>query len=322
MVVRPETAAQYKLETLTDLAKVANQLKLGAGPEFRDREDGLPGLKAKYGMEFKEDLQMAIGLRYQALASKQIDVVNGYATDGMISALKLKRLKDDKNLWPPYYVVPVVRKEALDGESEDGRRAEPRERIARRGDARGDELQGRRRQDGAARRRARLPESQGHRALSSVRVGGEAGTSRLPIVVAVARHGAQRRVGGTGLRAHRRGTRRRAEAGGGDAPIYGVNSALGANTGQPLDAADLGEYQRRAILARAVGVGPAYDSRFRARDAVRAHRRNGGGRLGRIASRARRARRDAEPRCTSASCRGSDRSAWPTCRNCPISRCR
>jgi osmoprotectant transport system substrate-binding protein len=114
MVVRPETAAQYKLETLSDLAKVSKELKLGAGPEFRDRKDGIPGLKAKYGMDFKEDLQLAIGLRYQALANKQIDVVNGYSTDGMISALKLKRLKDDKNLWPPYYVVPVVRKDALD----------------------------------------------------------------------------------------------------------------------------------------------------------------------------------------------------------------
>ncbi|HEY1436793.1 MAG TPA: glycine betaine ABC transporter substrate-binding protein [Casimicrobiaceae bacterium] len=114
MVVRPETAAQYKLETLSDLARVSKELKLGAGPEFRDRKDGLPGLKAKYGIEFKDDLQMAIGLRYQALANKQIDIVNGYATDGMISALKLKRLKDDKNLWPPYYLVPVVRKDALD----------------------------------------------------------------------------------------------------------------------------------------------------------------------------------------------------------------
>lgn len=114
MVVRPDTAAQYKLETLSDLTKVSKELKLGAGPEFRDRKDGLPGLKATYGMEYKEDLQMAIGLRYQALQNKQIDVVNGYATDGMISALKLKRLKDDKNLWPPYYVAPVVRKEALD----------------------------------------------------------------------------------------------------------------------------------------------------------------------------------------------------------------
>ena len=114
MVVRPETAAQYKLETLSDLARVSKDLKLGAGPEFRDRADGLPGLKAKYGIEFKEDMQMAIGLRYQAIANKQVDIVNGYATDGMISSLKLKRLKDDKNLWPPYYLAPVVRKDALD----------------------------------------------------------------------------------------------------------------------------------------------------------------------------------------------------------------
>ena len=114
MVVRPDTAEKYKLETLSDLTKVSKELKLGAGPEFRDRKDGLPGLKAVYGMEYKEDLQMAIGLRYQALQNKQIDVVNGYATDGMISALKLKRLKDDKSLWPPYYVAPVVRKEVLD----------------------------------------------------------------------------------------------------------------------------------------------------------------------------------------------------------------
>ena len=114
MVVTQETAAKYKLENLSDVAKVSKELKLGAGPEFRDRKDGLPGLKQVYGMEWKEDLQMAIGLRYQALQNKQIDIVNGYATDGMISALKLKRLKDDKNLWPPYYVAPVVRKEVLD----------------------------------------------------------------------------------------------------------------------------------------------------------------------------------------------------------------
>ena len=114
MVVRPETAQKYKLETLSDLAKVAKELKIGAGPEFRDRKDGLPGLKDKYGMVFGEDLQMAIGLRYQALKSDQVQVVNGYSTDGMISALKLKRLRDDKSLWPPYFVVPVIRREALE----------------------------------------------------------------------------------------------------------------------------------------------------------------------------------------------------------------
>jgi osmoprotectant transport system substrate-binding protein len=114
LVVRPDTADKYKLETDTDLAKVSKELKLGAGPEFRDRKDGLPGLREKYGMEFKEDLQLAIGLRYQALKGDQIQVVNGYSTDGMISAMKLKRLKDDRSLWPPYYIVPVVRRDALD----------------------------------------------------------------------------------------------------------------------------------------------------------------------------------------------------------------
>jgi osmoprotectant transport system substrate-binding protein len=114
LVVRQDTADKFKMETNSDLAKVSKELKLGAGPEFRDRKDGLPGLRDKYGMEFKEDLQLAIGLRYQALKNDQIQVVNGYSTDGMISAMKLKRLKDDKNLWPPYYIVPVVRKDALD----------------------------------------------------------------------------------------------------------------------------------------------------------------------------------------------------------------
>ena len=120
MVVRQDTAAKYKLETLSDLAREAKSLTLGAGPEFRDRKDGLPGLKAKYGIEFKEDLQMAIGLRYNALKGDQVQVVNGYATDGMIAALKLKRLKDDKSLWPPYFVVPVVRKAALDANPKVG----------------------------------------------------------------------------------------------------------------------------------------------------------------------------------------------------------
>lgn len=120
MVVRPETAQKYKLETLSDLSRVAKELKIGAGPEFRDRKDGLPGLKAKYGMVFGEDLQMAIGLRYQALKNDQIQVVNGYSTDGMISTLKLKRLRDDKSLWPPYFVVPVIRRETLDANPKIG----------------------------------------------------------------------------------------------------------------------------------------------------------------------------------------------------------
>ena len=113
LVVLPETAQKHNLKTLSDLAKVSKQLSLGAGPEFRTRKDGIPGLKAKYGMEWKEDRQFAIGLRYQALANKQVDVIDGYATDGQISAQKLVKLEDDKRLWPPYFVAPVTRPQAL-----------------------------------------------------------------------------------------------------------------------------------------------------------------------------------------------------------------
>ena len=113
LVVLPETAQKHQLKTLTDLAKVSKQLVLGAGPEFRNRKDGVPGLKAKYGIEWKEDRQFAIGLRYQALANRQVDVIDGYATDGQIAAQKLVKLTDDKRLWPPYFVAPVARPQAL-----------------------------------------------------------------------------------------------------------------------------------------------------------------------------------------------------------------
>lgn len=113
MVMMPEQAKKHDVATLSDMATQSQEWVLGAGPEFRDREDGIPGLKQTYGMNFKNDQQLAIGLRYRALKDNQVQVVNGYATDGMISAMGLIRLKDDKHLWPPYFVVPVVREEVI-----------------------------------------------------------------------------------------------------------------------------------------------------------------------------------------------------------------
>ncbi|MBB5213361.1 glycine betaine ABC transporter substrate-binding protein [Parapusillimonas granuli] len=114
LVMMPGLSKKNGVATLSDLATHAQKWTLGAGPEFRDREDGIPGLKQKYGMNFKSDQQLAIGLRYRALKDNQVQVVNGYATDGMISAMGLVRLKDDKQLWPPYFVAPVVRREVID----------------------------------------------------------------------------------------------------------------------------------------------------------------------------------------------------------------
>ncbi len=114
IIVRPETAAQYKLTTLSDLAGASRQLVLGAGTEFLDRWDGIPGLKGVYGVEFKAFRQFAkLGLRYDALAAKQVDVANGFATDWQIEDQKLVTLRDDKDLFPPYFVAPVIRQSTL-----------------------------------------------------------------------------------------------------------------------------------------------------------------------------------------------------------------
>lgn len=114
LIVRQDTADKHKLKTLSDLGRVAKELSIGAGPEFADRKDGLPGLKAVYGAEFKEFRQFAkLGLRYDALAAKQIEVANGFATDWQIADQKLVSLDDDKGLFPPYYVAPVIRQDTL-----------------------------------------------------------------------------------------------------------------------------------------------------------------------------------------------------------------
>jgi len=114
MVVRPETAKEFNLKTLSDLAKVAGKLKVGAGPEFGDRRDGLKGFKEVYGIEFAEFRQFAaLRLRYEALVQKQIDVANGYATDWQIAAEKFAALSDDKHLFPPYYLAAVVRMDTV-----------------------------------------------------------------------------------------------------------------------------------------------------------------------------------------------------------------
>jgi osmoprotectant transport system substrate-binding protein len=112
IIVRPETAREMNLKTLSDLAKVAPKLKLGAGPEFADRRDGIRGMKEVYGIEFGEFRQFAaLRLRYEALMQKQIDVANGFSTDWQIAAEKFAALEDDKKLFPPYYLCPIVRLE-------------------------------------------------------------------------------------------------------------------------------------------------------------------------------------------------------------------
>jgi osmoprotectant transport system substrate-binding protein len=107
-------AATYHMRTLSDLAKTAPQLRLGAIPEFTNRADGLPGLQKAYGgFRFASVKLFEIGLKYKALETGQVDVVVAFGTDGQIEVDRLLVFDDDKHFWPTYQVAPVVRTATL-----------------------------------------------------------------------------------------------------------------------------------------------------------------------------------------------------------------
>ncbi len=107
-------AARYGLRTLSDVAAKAPQLRLGAVPEFVKRSDGLPGLQRAYGgFDFKKISLIDFGLKYKALLDGDVDIVVAFGTDGAIVADGLVVMQDDKHLFPPYQVAPVVRLDAL-----------------------------------------------------------------------------------------------------------------------------------------------------------------------------------------------------------------
>lgn len=102
------------LHTLSDCARLAPTLRLGAPHEFLERPDGLPGLKRAYGgFEFARVEPVDIGLKYKALETGAVDVVVAFGTDGQIDADHLVVLADDRHFFPPYAVAPVVRTSAL-----------------------------------------------------------------------------------------------------------------------------------------------------------------------------------------------------------------
>ena len=110
-----EAAKQYNLKTLSDLAKAAPNIRFAAIPDFPQRPDGLAGLKQLYGgFDFKDMTVYDPGLKYQAIQDGKADCVIAFSTDGQISAYKLVLLQDDKGLWPPYQVAPVVRAATLE----------------------------------------------------------------------------------------------------------------------------------------------------------------------------------------------------------------
>ena len=114
LATTPDTSSKLGLRTLSQCAKLAPKLRLGAPHEFLERPDGLPGLvKAYGGFAFAAVVPVDIGLKYKALETGDVDVVVAFGTDGQIDADHLVVLEDDRHFVPPYAVAPVVRTPVL-----------------------------------------------------------------------------------------------------------------------------------------------------------------------------------------------------------------
>jgi osmoprotectant transport system substrate-binding protein len=119
MEIRGEDARRLKVKTLSQAAAQTPQWKAGFGYEFMERPDGYPGLAAAYGLRFAERPRiMDLGLLARALKAHQIDFAGGNATDGLIPALDLFVLQDDRHYFPPYEAVPIIREQTIQAHPE------------------------------------------------------------------------------------------------------------------------------------------------------------------------------------------------------------
>ena len=110
LVARRDFAESKRLKRISDLAPLAAGLRVGLFGEFLERPDGMPGLVRAYGLRLGvRPREMDLGLLYRALQEDKVDVVVGSATDGLIAAMDLVVLEDDRAYFPPYDAVPVVR---------------------------------------------------------------------------------------------------------------------------------------------------------------------------------------------------------------------
>jgi osmoprotectant transport system permease protein len=114
LAVRKEIADKYDIKTYSDLRKAASSLTFGAEYDFFERQDGYDALCKKYGFKFGKTMDLDIGLKYQALEEKQIDVMVVFTTDGQLSKADAVVLKDDKDFFPSYLCGNVVRTEVLE----------------------------------------------------------------------------------------------------------------------------------------------------------------------------------------------------------------
>jgi len=106
--VRAETAAELNLRTLSDLAREAPALVGGFSPDFLGRDDGLPGLRQAYGLELRDTRSLLQAVKYEALQTGRVDVIDAYSTDGFLARAEVAVLEDDRGFFPPYEAAALV----------------------------------------------------------------------------------------------------------------------------------------------------------------------------------------------------------------------
>jgi osmoprotectant transport system substrate-binding protein len=112
-----EFADQNGLKSVADLKKL-DSFTVGARPEFRDRFQGLKGMRSEYGLTNAQFKQLALGIQYQALDSGDVDSANVFSTDAQLASGKYTVLKDPKGVFGYQHVAMVMNRdkyEALGG---------------------------------------------------------------------------------------------------------------------------------------------------------------------------------------------------------------
>ncbi|MDZ7631526.1 MAG: glycine betaine ABC transporter substrate-binding protein [Gemmatimonadaceae bacterium] len=108
IAVRRETAVRYALRTLSDLATSPARLTAGFTSDFIGRGDGWPGLRTAYGLTLAGVRPLAPAVKYEAIAGRAVDIIDGYATDGLLAKHDLVTLEDDRRFFPPYEAAAIT----------------------------------------------------------------------------------------------------------------------------------------------------------------------------------------------------------------------
>lgn len=118
LVVRTAVSKELGITTISDLQKHASELRFASQGEVDQREDGIPALEKIYGpLKWKSSKVYDNSLKYEVLSNDEADVAPGYTTEGMlVNTDKFTLLEDDKQVWPPYNLAPVVRDEVLNAQ--------------------------------------------------------------------------------------------------------------------------------------------------------------------------------------------------------------